>query len=279
MATDEPSALQLMLGDESQHARYSIWLWLHLQYRENAHFAPESCCSSEMQTVTSEYLEGRSDVTVGDINALMVRWLAPAEHLAWIDDSERQTRWLTPRLQKITDLSRLSMLPRLLGKDLIVGMIDLWSESLTEKVRQLQWLHDDWLQHKAMDQQLKWFKDPKEGAARCQYAWGWMQKNERRLLFRRSLPFENYQELLAFFDSTDLRERERKDIVQSVRQSWNRQKYLERLEDRKQYNFILSRKTIDLLDKMATEHGMKRPELLEYLVQQESELGMYFRTL
>lgn len=37
-------------------------------------------------------------------------------------------------------------------------------------------------------------------------------------------------------------------------------------------------KTIDLLDKMATEYGMKRPELLEYLVQQESELGLYFRT-
>lgn len=271
MPKDEPSALQLMLGDESQHVRYSIWLWLYLQYHEGANFAPESCCSSEMQKLTSEYFDGRSDVVVGDINALMVRWLAPAEHLEWIGEDDRQTRWLLPKLEKITNLPRLRTLPRLLGKDLLVGMIDLWSEDLTEKVRQLQRLHNAWLQHKALDQQLKWFKERHEGTDRCQYAWRWMQKNERQLLFFRSHPFENYQELLTFFDSTDLRERERKDIVQSIRQSWNRQKYLERLEDKKQYNFILSNKTIDLLDKMAAERGMKRPELLEHLVQQESE--------
>ncbi|HCF7342797.1 hypothetical protein [Pseudomonas aeruginosa] len=270
--------MQLMLGDESQHARYSIWLWLYLQYCEKANFAPETCCSSEMQKVTSGYFDGRPDFIAGDISTMMVRWLAPTEHLAWISEDDRQIRWLLPRLEEITKLSELRALPRLLGRELLVGMIDLWNEDLSEKIKQLQWLHDDWLRHKARDSQLKWFKEKKEGTDRCQYAWSWLQKNDEWLLSRRSHPFENYQDLLIFFDSKDLRERERKDIVQSIRQSWNRQKYLERLEDRKQYNFILSNRTIDLLDKMVTEHGMKRPELLELLVEQESERGLYLRT-
>lgn len=51
-------------------------------------------------------------------------------------------------------------------------------------------------------------------------------KNERQLLFRRLNPFENYQELLTFFDSTDLRERERKDIVQNIHQRVESRKVL-----------------------------------------------------
>lgn len=275
MPKGDQNALHLMLGDETQHARFSIWLWLYLQYHEGADFAPEGCSSPEMQGATSGYLETRSDIVVGDITAKMVRLLVKDEHLAWISNEDRQTRWLLPRLEEITNLSELGALPNLLGRDLLVGMIDLWDEDLTKKIKQLQWLHDDWLRHKALDQQFKWFEERKEGTDRCKFAWNWIQKNEKQLLFRRPHLFGNHQELLVFFDATDLRERERKDIVQSIRQSWNRQKYLERLEGKKQYNFILSNKIIDLLDALAEANGLKRPQVLEMLVKAEARQGAY----
>ncbi|WP_350616225.1 hypothetical protein [Pseudomonas sp. HY7a-MNA-CIBAN-0227] len=271
------TALNLVHGNTLHDLRRSIWLWLHLQSYEAASFDPATCNSDDMREITTEYLNGREDILVGNIQEEMTRTLLPNEHFDWIGEDARLIAWLLPRLEDLSDLRDFQSLPRLKGRNLVVGIADLWDESLSNKAAALDRLHAQWRRHKALDTQLKWFSDKKEGNSRCEYAWRWIEKNERRALFRRPLPFENYRELLVFFDTTDLRERERKDIVQSIRQSWNRQKYLERLEGKKkkQYNFTLSDKAIELLDRMAEDQDMKRPQMLELLITQESERGTH----
>lgn len=275
MAVSEPSALDLIHGDTSVNKRYSIWLWLYLQRHEAAGFELASCNSVEMQKITTDYLSGRGDILLGTVQDEMKRALIPHRLFNWITDDPRLIGWLLPKLEGLSSLRELKSLPRLAGRDLALGITDLWSETILNKAAALDDLHYKWRKHKTLDHQFKWFTDKKEERNRCEYAWRWIEKNDRKLLFHNPRPFENHRELLAFFDTLDLRERERKDIAQSIRQSWNRLKYLERLEDKKQYNFILSTKLIDLLDRIAEEHGMKRPAVLEHLIAQEYEQRRY----
>lgn len=273
MSPKNATALNLMHGNALHDLRRSIWLWLHLQSHEAAGFDPATCNSDDMREITTEYLFERDEILLGNIQEEMTRTLLPDEYFDWIGEDARLIAWLLPRLEDLSDRKDFHSLTRLQGRNLVLGMVDLWDQSLSKKAAALDRLQAQWRQHKVLDTQLKWFSDKKEGNMRCEYAWRWIEKNERRALFKRPLPFENYRELLAFFDTADLRERERKDIVQSIRQSWNRQKYLERLEAKEmnQYNFTLSDKAIRLLDRMAEDRGMKRPQLLELLITQESE--------
>jgi hypothetical protein len=78
-----------------------------------------------------------------------------------------------------------------------------------------------------------------------------------------------------FFDEIDLRERELKDIAESIRRSWNRQRYLKKLDGKKQYNFILSTDVVALLDALAEANDLRRPQVLERLVMAEAERGGY----
>lgn len=44
---------------------------------------------------------------------------------------------------------------------------------------------------------------------------------------------------------------------------------------KKQYNFILSDKTIKRLDNLADKHNLKRTQVLDILLQMEEEKGIY----
>ncbi|MGV8862338.1 MAG: hypothetical protein ACOH2O_16915 [Pseudomonas sp.] len=281
MNPKKTNALNLIHGTASNDLRLSIWLWLHLQKNEAAGFDPATCNSDDMRDITTKYLEDREndryqqDILVGHIQEEMTRKLLPIEHFEWIGQDARCIAWCLPKLEDLSHLGDLQSLPRLKGRNLVVGIADLWDERLSSKAGALDRLHAQWRQHKALDAQLKWFSDKKDGNTRCQYAWRWIEKNERKAFFSRPLPFENYLELLSFFDTSDLRERERKDIVHSIRQSWNRQKYLGRLEGKKQYNFMLSDQAIEQLDLIAECQDVKRPQMLEQLIAQEFERGAY----
>ena len=268
------TASDVMHGESRSNLRRSIWLWLYLQSEKAADFDPATCNSDNMRQITKEYLDGRDDIQVGRIQEEMTRTLLPDEDFDWIEEDARVIAWLLPRLEDCSDIRDAQSLPRLKGLNLVMGITDLWNEKLSSKAAALNRLQGQWRRHKALDSQLKWFSDKKEGISRCEYAWRWIEKNEKRSLFR-PLPFGNYQELVTFFDTTDLRERERKDIVHSIRQNWNRQKYIARHEGRKQYNLMLSNDVIELLDRMAADQDKKRSEMLERLITEEAKRLAY----
>lgn len=274
MTSDARSPIDLMIRDEKQHKRLSIWLWLYLQEHLGAKFDPTECNTHKMQEATSRYVEESSELSDSTIQDAMASSLVSAEHFEWIDNDKRQIRWLLVKLEGLTGFNHFDSFPHLLGRDRLVAMFDIWSKEITLKIKDLEGLRRDWLHHKNRDLQFKWFEDKKEGGERCRFASQWL-KNDKQFYLRRLDPFDDHLGLVMFFDDRDLRERERKDIVQSIRRSWNRQKYLERLKGKKQYNFILSEKVIELLDSLAESHDMKRPEVLETLISMEFKEKTY----
>ncbi|MFV2926885.1 hypothetical protein ACNIZQ_32015, partial [Pseudomonas alloputida] len=52
-------------------------------------------------------------------------------------------------------------------------------------------------------------------------------------------------------------------------------KYRTKETDKKQYNFILSKKTIQRLDKLAEKYDLKRTQILDILLQMEEDKGIY----
>ncbi len=267
MPAHDPDLLQSLIGKTSH--RQDIWLWLYFKQFEEADFELDTCNGLTMRSNLAGFIESKGGVTA-ELIAAMDRFLVDVECLKWISGEERQTKWLDHRVRSMTRLGDLWSIPRLTGRDLLIGAIDLWEESVTHKTAALKSLHRDWERHRSQDRQLKWFEDNKEGAARCRFAWEWLQK-DRALALRIPPSFESYIELVMYFDSMDLRERELKDIAQSIRRSWNRQRYLEKLEGKKQYNFILSEESVELLDELASASGLKRPQVLERLIKAEAD--------
>lgn len=273
MAVHDPDQLEHLLGKTSH--RQDIWLWLFLKQHEEADFELDTCNGRTMRDTLARFLETKESPSRQGIFEAIDRYLVPDECVKWISGEERQTRWLSSRVREMTQLGDLWGVPRLLGKDLLLGAIDLWDENIARKTTALKNLSYEWERHRSKDQLLKWFEDKKEGAERCRFAWEWMQK-DRKLSWRNPPCFESYMELVMFFDDMDFRERELKDITQSIRRSWNRQRYLEKLEGKKQYNFILSHEAIELLDALAKANDLKRPQALEKLIMAEAKQGAHF---
>jgi len=272
MAVHDPDRLEINLGKTS--ARQAIWLWLYLNEYIGANFEADTCDGLTMRDTLASFIDSRSSPSTEEITRAMDRFLVPDESLKWIAGDERQARWLSPRVIEMTRLPSLVNPPRLPARSRLIGTIDLWDVDLAEKITALKDLSRAWENHRSQDSQFKWFEDKKEGAERCRFAWEWIQKDKN--LHQPGLPrFENHTDLLMFFDPLDLRELERKSIAKSIRQRWGRKDYLEKLGDRKQYNFILSSKIIEMLDALANANGMKRPQVLEILVKAEARQGVY----
>lgn len=273
MAVNLTDELSVYLGSKRHDPRQDVWLWLFLQTHHEAEFKPEECDSLNMRNLLASHLRGRR-FSLDTITSAMTQFLVNADHLKWITEDERQTHWLVFRLEDITQNHWLKRLPNLVGRDLVTGMIDIWNVPTRDKTRILSQLREDWLYQKNLDHQFKWFEEKGESKQRCKFAWVWMQKNASSLTSD-ALPFENYPELIMFFDKADLREAERTLIAQNIRRAWTRRKYVEKMGTKKQCNTFLPEETINLLDGLVEKHGLKRPQILEILIQMESEQGAY----
>lgn len=201
------------------------------------------------------------------------QFLLPDECLAWISKDDRQHQWLIPKIRNETGVIYETPPPRLLGRNLVVAMIDAWKVDISVKKVALNNLESDWIEHQKQDQIFRWFKDT-ESARRCTQAWDWLLKNEPTLT-QFSPPIASYDALLKFFDRTRFSRDEKVLRIDAIKKSWSQQKYRDNLVGKKQYNFILSDKVISCLDALAETHGLKRPQILEILIQMEAEEGIY----
>ncbi len=253
--------------------RQAIWLWLGLYVHEEFDLNGDSCGGATMRDVVAEALRGAPEIT-SDIPAKKDRYLLPEEQLAWITSSQRQLQWLTPRIDDLTDRILPNGLVHLHGRDRLVATLDIWQVDLEEKQRTVERLHDRWRRHIAMDSQLEWFNDKKDGTKRCACAWEWLQKKYLRP-YSRQIPISNHQELQMFFDQEDIGPNERIAIIQGIRQLWSKKQFNARSSDKKQVNVLLSKAVIAQLDALAETHGMKRAQIIEHLVRMETDTGTH----
>ncbi|NWA29191.1 hypothetical protein HX870_10265 [Pseudomonas gingeri] len=273
--------LARLLDEHQPNNRHDIWLWLHLCRDEQAGFDPASCNGRTMRNEIARWLKDKTDLRT-DIPSLKDRRLVPDAKLKWVDEGERQYRWLLHRVVGITASRPPRELPdgleHLTDKNRFIAMLDLWGVNLKIKSDAIEDLRNAWCKHKAKDRDFEWFEDKKDGARRCKCAWEWLEKNHTPLP-EEQRPISNYQELLMFFDQAYLRSYEQKTMIQEIKKRWSRQQFDDRNADKKQVNIMLSKTVITLLDELAKKHDQKRAQVLEHLITMASEQGMIEKTL
>ena len=270
--------LSQLLNEPRQNTRHDIWLWLYLNQHKRARFDASTCNGSTMRDEIARFLKRKTE-NLKDIASQKDRFLVPHDYLKWIEEDERQHRWLLRRIEELTELRPTQGLPsglvRLNGRNHLIAILDLWDVDIAKKADEIERLHNRWLRHKAGDRAFEWFEDKKDGLKRCKCAWEWLEKHHVSI-FKNQLPINNYKELLLYFDEAELGRNEMKAIIQTIKKRWNRKQFDERTADKKQINVMLSKTAIELLDTLAKKHELKRAQVLELLITMESEDGVYF---
>lgn len=265
--------LSELLQEPHQNHRHDIWLWLFLHYYREARLDLRTCNGLTMRDEIARALRSQRFFQ-SRIPRHKDRFLLPNEKLDWIEEDERQHRWLIREIEQMTDLRLPRGLVHLTGRDRLVAMVDLWDVDIAEKASQIDDLHRDWRRHKSKDIEFEWFADKKESDRRCVCAWEWLEKKHLSPLSRQA-PISNHQELLMFFDQADVGRYERAAMIREIKKRWSRKQFDERAADKKQVNFMLSKAVIAQLDALAETRGVKRAQIVENLVRMETESGLY----
>lgn len=263
--TDELSRI----FNESNHSfRYDIWLWLHLN-QNGASLIIDETNSFSMRPKMANFLSTRLHL-IEIIKSARNAQLLPEKYLVWINEGKRQTEWLIAKIGRHGLYPNIFSLPGLIGKDALISAIDAWNIDLTQKQLFLNQLEHDWNNHKKGDRHFQWFKDENRKSL---LAWEWINRNLPNFIPRP--PFEDYDDLMIFFDQSNLPPELIKFYIEKIRRKWSQQKYREGLSGKSQYNFILSDKSIKHLDHLAETYELSRAKILEILLQMESEKNLY----
>lgn len=267
LVTDQ---LSHILNETNHSLRYDIWLWLHLNnINNNAGLQIDETNSFSMRPKMADYLSTRLQY-IEIIKAKRNGQLLPEKFFEWINEGKRQTEWLIIKIGKYGIYPNFLPLLGLHGKDALIAAIDQWDIDITQKQLSLNELEKEWNHHKKGDKPFQWFKDDNQ---KCLLAWEWINKNLPNYIPRS--PFEDYEDLMIFFDQSNLIPDQIKFYIEKIKRKWSQQKYRDGLTEKSQYNFILSHKAIKNLDHLANTYELSRAKILEILLQMESEKNLY----
>ncbi|NWB64204.1 hypothetical protein [Pseudomonas sp. F1002] len=271
MTTNWNDSLSKVLNEIEVDRRLTVWLWinLRLQYPQVNFGELES---SGVRDRMAAFITETPWLKINIEQQKNALFLTDAS-LQWITDDTRQLKWVLQRVSERAGFHSHNLLQNLTGRELVIATIDIWAIELMQKANEIINISNLWNQHKQSDYIFRWFINPEE-SEKYQLAWELISKKTPFLTAYKE-PFNNYQELLIFFDLTNFREAEKTICVDSIKKRWSQNKYREKNTGKKQYNFLLSDKSINILDKLAATHELKRAKILEILIQMESEKGIY----
>lgn len=260
--------LSRVLGDSEYSERHDIWLWYTLTFFEK-NFDTEAFPNYGMRDKMAQYLKTNT-WRVGQLIQEREEQLIPQKHLEWITNERRVVEWLTKEIQTSTNHSQLRFPFSLSGKALPIAVLDVWKRDLTEKTSLVKHLEQRWREHIAYDKKYSWFKDDDQ---KCSVAYEWLQKNTYFTHLR--TPIKTYEDLLIFFDNADYTSEKEELYIGKIKKLWNQKKYRSTLKGKSQYNFVLSDKTVEMLDKISEQHEISRARAIEILVEIETKNGLY----
>lgn len=260
--------LSEILGDHEYSQRHDLWLWYKLFFYHQG-FSELNLPNAGMRDKIAYYLQQNSWL-INRFKQEKLNQLVPEKELAWITDDRRQIQWITRELQRVLNHNPLLLRLDLTGRDLLVAILDINPQDITEKTIILKNIEQDWLRHKAHDRKYVWFKNDDQ---KCQLAYDWLTKNASFFMHR--TPFEKYEDILIFFDHANYSEEKEELYITKIKKAWNQKKYRTTLKGKSQYNFILSDKTIELLDEISIHHEISRARAIEILVEIEAQKGLY----
>jgi len=260
--------LSALLREPELNNRHDTWLWYTLLIFD------ENFC----QFINSNY-DQRNNIALflqafpsrtEQLLQQRKKQLVSKKDLAWITDERRLILWLTREVQNAINNFQFSNRFELAGKHLPIAMLDTWPQDINTKTYFIKNLEQKWRQHKARDKKYTWFKDEDP---RCVFAFEWIEKNT--LFFNPQTPRETYEDLLIFFDGANYTPEKEELFIGKIKKAWSQQKYRNTLKGKAQYNFVLSDKTIEHLDKISARHEISRARTLEILIELETEKGLY----
>lgn len=277
MTVNPNDYLARILDDTSDNRRDDIWLWYQLK---NNHAQSLGEFNNPGMRAIMRNITHRDPDLAKVINNKKSEQLLPAKYFDWIDEGKRQIEWLISKIEERIDTNFLIQLSTLSGKDWLIASIDLWNAELIQKELLLNHLMHSWTAHKKGDKPFQWFKnnEQKEDEQKCSLAGKWLNNNIDGLLIL-AMPattnssLETYEDLLIFFDRCT---KDQKTLyIDKIKKSWSQQKYRQSLTGKAQYNFILSDKAIQRLDKFADDHDLSRARILDILLKMEAEKNLY----
>lgn len=263
--------LQKTLNGLNVDSRLSTWLWLFLKGR-----VPQANLgelgSPGMRDRMAELIQN-TPTGAESIEAQSAAFLLPKEYLEWITSNKRQNLFLTRKLIERNGNTPIIGPINLTGRDLIIAMIDILAIDQNLKSSIIYQIKTEWEQHSSQDHIFKWFDTP-DTEQKLNTAWEIIKSKYPLLAFQQNPPREK-DDLVIFLDAQPITAPEKTLLMDSIKKRWSQNKYRAKQTGKKQYNFILSDKTIKRLDKLADKYDLKRTEVLEILLQIEEEKGIY----
>lgn len=252
--------------------REKTWMWLN--FRSNGF-------NVSYQEFNKDYVENlkNKNMVLGQITGQYEINFIDERHFDWIADNARQTKFL---LKKIEESNMLPVnFEQLLGQvsnnlsDHITAAIDYSAGTLNLKIQFLDILKTSWEEITQTDKALNWFNKG-DSADKINFAWEWIIDSVDGIQKNCAQP-KNHYELLIIFDFLDHTHIEKLFFINSMRKIWTQRKYRENLQDKKQYNFVLTKKAIAGLDKIAKKYEISRTQALEILLRMESIKDSHIR--
>lgn len=253
-------------------SRLINWLWFHIPYIHPTANLGEYKSHGMTDRMADFIIKNPTLKT--DIEQAKAYWLLPDQKIKWITNDERQQKWINQRIFERTNFAPFNSPPNLTGRDFTIALIDAWLIDKNLKETTISEIARAWEQHTQSDKIFKWFDDQDE-IKKTSLAWEIIQK--RHPFFANNQPTKNLQDLIIFFDTPFFSLPEKILTIEAVKKRWSQNRYREKQTGKKQYNFILSDKTIARLDKLADKHDLKRTEVLEILLQMEEEKELYIK--
>lgn len=252
--------------------REFAWLWMFLKRTRRTELDPNLFGSHQARDQMAFVLNTSPQVKE-QVLGMMKSHLLPDQAFSWITQESRQLRWLDHELTKHERYYSITLPPQLAGRERLIMRIDALDIPPTEKLLFLNRMEQDWGRLRGTDKMFAWFK-AKDQADRCSTAWEWLSTHYPSHTSGKA-SFKGYLDLLSFFDQTNWGDAEKDLCVLKIKRRWGQKAYREKLQDKKQYNFVLSDETNQKLDQLAKKHALKRNQILEILIKTELNQELY----
>ena len=273
MTTNQQYQLSNILSGTLIDKRFVNWLWLYFKNR-HPQLDPGEFQSHGMNSRMADFISNNLQIK-REIEQWKNSLFLPDGNLQWITNDKRQQQWIAQRIVEKIGFNHIIPPHNLTDRDLVIAMIDTWSIDPNQKSNEVRSIEMLWNQYKQDDHIFQWFNGPDE-SQKITLALELIGKKYPLATVYKEL-FKTHQELLIFFDQTNWHVAEKTLLIDAIKKRWSQNKYREKMIEKKQYNFILSNKSIARLDNLADKYDLKRVEILEILLEMEDKKGVYIQ--
>jgi hypothetical protein len=251
--------------------RAIVYIWMMLNPNP-IHFSKTNPLEMDLSRL-AKYLRPQKSIS-NKISENLSNGLIPDHELDWITESKRQFKWIELNINHFCNApgSRLAFATAALPfRARSIGLFDYKSldpgfqqyrEGTASQVMRLEWS-----KQLKRDRNFIWVNSSGQNFER-DYFWEYLEKYKPELIDGKP-QFNTYDELLIFFDETNLEQIKIIELNKQVQKAW---KQKQRRSDpiKQPCNCELNSTTIDKLEILSQKHGSSRTAIIEILINSES---------